>query len=550
MHKAHPTLHGYPKMTFQLAVPQSTGTAIEISLSPGQTLFLLGANGTGKSSLMHLFYTTHRAAARQVSAHRQTWFSSNAVTLSPQDKRNTETNLQHADANPQARWKDDYAAQRASIAIYDLIDAENVRSRSIAAAMDRDNIALARSLTKKDAPIKVINELLQLSNIPIEISIQESEQVLASKGGGPLYSIAELSDGERNALLVAANVLTVKPGSLILIDEPERHLHRSIISPLLTLLFGKRDDCAFVVSTHDVMLPLDNTGSQVALIRNCIYDGSMVTSWDVDLIASSADLDEEIRRDILGARNRVLFVEGTEDSLDKPIYSLIFPGVSVVPKASCRDVEIIVYSIRETSQLNWVQALGIVDNDYRNAADQASLAQKGVHALPVYSVESIYYHPELQRRIAIRQAAVTGGNPDEKLLEAREATLAAVRPHIARLSERRAEKRVREAVFAALPTRQSLKDPQLVSITIDVPELVRTEVEGLQQLVDNGNIEAIITRYPIRETGALASIACKLGLKGREQYEASIRKLLAEDSEALAFVRTLFRGLSTDLGFS
>ena len=84
---------------------------------------------------------------------------------------------------------------------------------------------------------------------------------MASKSGSKPYSIAQLSDGERNALLIATNVLTVKDGTLVLIDEPERHLHRSIISPLLTHLFAQRPECAFIVSTHDVMLPLDNPAS-------------------------------------------------------------------------------------------------------------------------------------------------------------------------------------------------------------------------------------------------------------------------------------------------
>ncbi len=57
---------------------------------------------------------------------------------------------------------------------------------------------------------------------------------IASKSGGPHYSVAKLSDGERNALLIAATVLSVTPETLLLIDEPERHLHRSIISPPLT----------------------------------------------------------------------------------------------------------------------------------------------------------------------------------------------------------------------------------------------------------------------------------------------------------------------------
>jgi hypothetical protein len=211
---------------------------------------------------MHRFYNAYAGHARRITAHRQTWFSSNTVTLSPEERRNMQSHIQGSDAQPDARWKDIYSERRASIAIYDLIDAENVRARAIAGAVDDDNMELAKNLSKNDAPIKIINELLRLSYIPIEISVKENDKVVASKSGCEPYSIAELSDGERNALLIAANVLTAKSGTLILIDEPERHLHRSIISPLLTLLFAKRPDCVFIISTHEVMLPLDNPSAR------------------------------------------------------------------------------------------------------------------------------------------------------------------------------------------------------------------------------------------------------------------------------------------------
>jgi len=395
-------------MPFNLTIPQPGGTSLDISVSVGETLFVLGANGTGKSNLMQSVYSNHRSNARRMSAHRQTWFDSNVINLSPEQKRSYDTDIPNYDAQSQSRWRDSYSSQRPAMAIYDLIDAENVRARSIAGAVDASDMDLAKTLSQEDAPIKVINELLRLSNLPIQISVHENDKVVARKSGGDPYSIAQLSDGERNALLVAADVLTVKPGTLVLIDEPERHLHRSIISPLLTLLFEKRRDCAFVVSTHEVMLPLDNPSARTLLLRECIYSGSDVSAWEADLVGPTAEIDDDIKRDILGGRRKLLFVEGTEQSLDKPLYSLVFPSVSIIPKSSCRDVENAVVGIRGASDLHWLHAFGIVDNDRRTQGDIDVLKAKGVYPLSVFSVESIYYHPEVQRRVAERHAVVTG----------------------------------------------------------------------------------------------------------------------------------------------
>ncbi|MGI8500268.1 MAG: AAA family ATPase [Hassallia sp.] len=458
-----------------------------------------------------------------------------------------EANIRGGDTSLESRWKDDYAQYRTSIAIYDLIDAENVRARSIADAVDDNNIELAKTLSKKDAPIKLINELLRLSNIPIEISVSESDQVVASKSGSTPYSIAELSDGERNALLIAANVLTVKNGTLVLIDEPERHLHRSIISPLLTLLFSRRHDCAFIVSTHDVMLPLDNPGARTLLIRGCTYAGSLVSGWDADLVPLETEIDDDLKKDILGARRKLLFIEGTERSLDKPLYSLVFPNVSVVAKSSCRDVEHAVSSIRDAGNLHWLHAFGIVDNDRRTEADINRLKKKGVYALSVFSVESIYYHPCVQCLVAQRYAVVTGDDALTCLANAKTAAIAAVQPHIQRLSERTAEKALREEFFRHLPRREEIADGKPISVSINVVSAVTAERERLQYALDAGNLAEIISQYPVRETPALDKIAKELGFQNRKKYEGAVQKLLMDDNEALTFVKSLFGTLESDI---
>lgn len=537
-------------MSFNLTIPQISGDPLNINIEVGDFLFVLGANGSGKSSIMHNFYKEHHTNSRRISAHRQTWFASSASTLSPETKRSTEINIQNTDMQPYARWKDDYSAQRASIAIYDLINAENVRARSIAEAVDDDNLDLAQTLSKNDAPIKKINELLRLSNIPIEISVRQNEQVVASKNGCTPYSIAELSDGERNAILIAANVLTVKDGTLMLIDEPERHLHRSIISPLLTLLFEERPECSFIVSTHDVMLPLDNPTSKTLLIRDCMYTGDSVSAWDADLIDSENDINEELKEDIFGARRKILFVEGEEQSLDKPLYSLIFKDASVIPKSSCRDIEHAVSSIRDADNLHWLNAFGIVDNDQRTEEDIARLKEKGTYAISVFSVESIYYHPEIQRRIAERHSLVTGDDAAIRLDNAKNAAIESITLHTQRMSERVVEKRIREDIFKKLPRREDIAAANPINISIDVNAVVTEEIKRLQQYLDEGNLTEVISNYPIRETPALSEIARKLGFQDNSQYEGAVRKLLMDDNETLDFVKSLFGTLETDINAS
>jgi ABC-type lipoprotein export system ATPase subunit len=536
-------------MCFDLNIPRTTGELLNLTINVGQNLFIMGANGTGKSSLMQHLYMFHYSHnnVRRISAHRQTWFSSNTMDLSSQQKRDFENNIRSRDTNLDARWKDDYANQRASISIYDLIDAENVRARSITAAVDSKNMEYANTLSEKDAPIKIINELLRLSNIPIEISVGENDQVVASKCGGTPYSVAELSDGERNALLIAANVLTVKSGTLVLIDEPERHLHRSIISPLLTHLFSKRDDCAFIVSTHDVMLPLDNPSARTLLIRGCTYAGSSVSGWDADFIPPETEIDDDIKKDILGARRKILFIEGTENSLDKPLYSLVFPNVSIIAKSSCRDVEHTVSSIRDSAKLHWVHAFGIVDNDRRPEADINRLKEKGIYALPVFSVESIYYHPHIQGFIAQRQANLIGGDASTYLDSAKTAAIKEIEPHIQRLSRRTAEKAIREEFFLHLPKKQDVAAGKPIAVSIDVDKFVKEESERLENALNLGNLTEIFSRYPVRETPALDKITKELGFQDCKQYEGAVRKLLIDDKEALSFVKSIFGTLVSDI---
>jgi ABC-type lipoprotein export system ATPase subunit len=534
-------------VAFSFSVARLSGQSLDFQMETGEIVFILGANGTGKSSLMHRFYVANRRTGRRISAHRQTWFESNAIQISGRQKRDSASNVLDYDADPASRWRDAYTGMRPNLAIYDLLDAENVRARKITAAVDEDNLGLAKQLSQTDAPIKIINELLKLSALPIEISVEQSEQIFASKNGSTPYSVAELSDGERNALLIAADVLTAQPGTIFFIDEPERHLHRSIISPLLTLLFEKRSDCAFVISTHDVLLPIDNPNSRTLLLRSCAYSETTASGWDADLVVTPAEIDDSLKKDILGSRRKLLFVEGEEHSLDKPIYSLLFPSASVIAKQSCRDVEHAVGGVRDATELHWLKAFGIVDSDSRDATGLLKLKERGVYAVPAVSVESIYYHPSVQKFVCERQVKVTGGDATTKLEEAARRALASIGPHAQRLSERVVEARVRADLMSKLPRRKDIATSQPIAISIDVPAIVADEKAKLDAAFARGDLGFLIARYPVRETPALGAIAEEIGFQSRAQYESAVRQLLMDDPAALAFVRALFGSLAEDI---
>lgn len=512
---------------FQLSYNNTLGEEVKIPLQEGNIIFVLGANGTGKSALMHRVFIQNQSDAIRITAHRQTWFTSNILDFTPTGKAQTENQIRSTGTQAQSRWRDDIGVRRSQVTIFNLINSQNVRARRITDAVDNADIKLAQKLSEKEAPLKTLNHLLHLGNLPINIIIEDDEKLLASKDGCIPYSIAELSDGERNAVLIAADVLTSKENTLFIIDEPERHLHRSIISPLLSALFLSRTDCAFVIATHDIGLPMDNPESSVLLLRSCDWNGNDVSSWDADMISAKDEIDYHIKLDILGSRRHILFVEGTSDSLDCHIYQILFPNMSIIPQGSCYDVEKAVQGIRQTETLHWVSAFGLIDADNRQEEEIERLKLQNVFTLPCYSVESIYYKDSMIRHIATKQADVTGENANELFNKASQKFSEVILTHKARLCARICERKIRDKI--KLPNWKDIQSKTPININYDVNAIVEEEERKFDSYIQTNDMNSLIGRYPVRETPVLGEIAKALGFQDRKKYESAVIKLLVDD---------------------
>ena len=509
----------------ELDIPTASGDLLKLILKPGDRFFVVGTNGSGKSALIqHITAKKPGNYIERIPAHRRTWFHSDSVDITAKDRSAFATNDFHQEMEDQARWTDVYAQQRLSSILFDLVDSENRRARRITQYVDSDDFENARKTSDADAsPFEMINELLGIGTLSVNLEYSDRESILARhQNASKYYGISQMSDGERSAVSMAAKVLTVVPGTILLIDEPERHLHPSISKPFLTALFQCRRDCAFVVSTNDIALPTTDSEARVLLVRSCLWRGSKADSWDIDLLEPHTDLPEDLKRAILGSRKRILFVEGdSAGSLDLPLYSALFPGVSIVPKGGCVDVQRAVRGLRDSENYHHVEAFGLIDRDNREDDEVEKLARNFVFALDVCSVESLYYCTDSIYAVAQRQAESLGDSASELFEAAKERALVALRKGslAEEMAARRCERKLQDRLLSKSPGWKTIMEFPRQSVEESIEPLYQEEVSNIRDLIAKGTLDALVARYPLRYSNVFNEIASALRLDGRETYE-------------------------------
>ena len=163
---------------FNLSYPIKDNKQESKVIKSGEISFIIGANGKGKSTLMHKFCVQNIGKARRITAHRQVWFKSNVLNLTPESRERHERDLLNINRNAESRCIDFYADQRTQINIFDLIDAENILSRKIAEEVRRENHEEARKLADKKSPLSMMNDILKIANLDVQISIDSGSKVL------------------------------------------------------------------------------------------------------------------------------------------------------------------------------------------------------------------------------------------------------------------------------------------------------------------------------------------------------------------------------------
>jgi uncharacterized protein DUF4435/putative AbiEii toxin of type IV toxin-antitoxin system len=501
-------------------------------------LVIVGANGSGKSRLgawieKHVNKNTN---AHRISAQRALTIpdyaevknyiqASNELLFGNQDQLNNKDGY---------RWGGDPFT-------FMLNDYGKVLSALFASEAKRNEeyVALARSAELKLKSIQPVNsesssdkiEVDKVSDSPIDTleklwkDILPHREIMLEDGkvnvhipGGVVYHGKSMSDGERVALYLIGQCLCAPKNSILIIDEPEIHLHKSLMSRLWTSIEEKKPDCLFIYITHDIDFAASRTEAKKIWIKSYSDD-----KWNWEELSEVEGIPDSLLLEIVGNRKKVLFVEGEKGSLDNAIYQAIYSDYFVVPRGSCHKVIESTKAVNGNEKLLHLKAKGIIDRDFRAQEELTALESSGIFSIDVAEVENILCLSEVINIIAVY------------LIKDPSIIISQVTDFIIKELEREMETQVssrtaNEIQFKLNAFNKKAKGTSELELakkslieSIDTYDLYKLSQDTYQLAIDNRDLNQLLKVYNMKSLAK--RISTFLGLKNEEYPNLVIRLL-------------------------
>jgi hypothetical protein len=238
-----------------------------------------------------------------------------------------------------------------------------------------------------------------------ELFWRDWKSLVRNQSGGQIveYTGNQMSVGEKAVLYLAGRVFVSDSGVLV-IDEPETHLHSLLAVRLWNVLEEARPDIRFIYVTHDLTFALSRRNARFVLAS---------PTAGLKTIDFEPTLPGDVTEALLGSASlsfyasRIVFCEGEVGSLDHKLYGAWFPGPDTVVRSvgDCQRVLRCVEALGHSGVASGLTVVGIIDGDYNPDSFKTSLPP-GITVLKVHEVESLFCFPQVVSAVCdhVRQA--------------------------------------------------------------------------------------------------------------------------------------------------
>lgn len=492
-----------------------------LSMKAGTVTMVTGPNGVGKSAFLYSVYRGIGAGRSEYyPGHRQINFNNGWDNLG-QDITQLKLN-QYTHIDNFNRYKSAWSEDHFKSVVRRLAQADAAYNAKLIielkAGRDSDIIG----------PLEKLNIVFESARMAVRfvstpLGIRAERQTIQ-------YDIDQMSDGERAAYFVAAAIIVQEPFTILIIDEPEKHLHPSISAPLISAAVASRDDLAYLFASHDINVIAGLRTSALIHIKNSTITSFRpeMRNFDFEIISNPDEIPESLRRDLLGSRQNIIFSEGDTTSIDFAIYNLFYKEWKIAPKGGADEVISAVKSFEANSVLHWFEVKGIIDGDGRDVSERAALEADGIFAIKCPTAENLIFMPKVVENVCKALYSLEGGMaPEYRFDTLKTHVRAKIVSSLPEISARIVTWRVNRLIAASKVSVKSIKSEILDIPSISVSTVKKQVDEELQQILNDTDPLAALQRLPIKNTPIPTLIVNLLGIDLRRYLNIVINQMTA-----------------------
>jgi AAA15 family ATPase/GTPase len=252
--------------------------------------------------------------------------------------------------------------------------------------------------------IKIFNELLYPKRMapikPSSSSIRFFDEESIER------DFSQLSSGEKEVIAITFDIQLQNPEDcIIVIDEPELHLHPELSYRLIKNLNSIGKNNQYILFTHsaDIIGSSFDTGVWFLRPKSRTIDENQVKRIDRETLAELSDVPN-VREAIgvLSLGKKLVFVEGEDISIDRSVFSSIAlsskKDIAIIPSSNCRMIE-------NLSHFSEVLSRGIFGLELKMIRDRDGLTESKIAelktksndkliVLPFYHIENVFLDPD------------------------------------------------------------------------------------------------------------------------------------------------------------